>query len=236
MKHAVLTIALVTAITPLGAQTSRRPGPTRIAVGMRNGDQMTPITVEATNTGWVTINFLSTSPDAGVKIPAMRMMAEARDVHRWAARGRAFLSTVDDTTTFVSHPEIIQLGNGRYFIGVSRSFSGPQKGREREVYFFAQGCGPGRHDGRGRTRVDRVPARNERHAREGGARVDRRVEIHSGRDRRYARAADRADADLVWSERAGEHFAHVSCRSDRGRLGSSHQHARRRRRHAAGMV
>ena len=57
--------------------------PPRIAVGMRQGEQLPPLTVEARRDGWVIVTILSTRPDAGLPSPTMRLIASARDVRAW---------------------------------------------------------------------------------------------------------------------------------------------------------
>lgn len=144
-REIVAGFMAVIAITALPAQTPafrRTVWPKRIAVGMRSGEQLPPLTVEATKTGWITINFLSTRPDAGLKPPPMRMMTDARDLRLWIASARAFLKTAVDTAPYDPRGGV-RLGNGRYVIEINHWGRRSNPVRETELLFAVRGCGPG---------------------------------------------------------------------------------------------
>jgi TonB family protein len=113
--------------------------PARIAVGMRQGDQLSPFTVEARDDGWVIVTVLSTRPDVGLAPPTMRLVAEARDVRRWTTRIRALF--LDDSAATNGDGVLAArpvLGNGRFRIEV-----GVRRPASRETLFSVYGCGPG---------------------------------------------------------------------------------------------
>jgi hypothetical protein len=112
--------------------------PERIAVGMRQGDQLPPLTVEATKTGWITISFLSTNAGAGHTLPAMRMVTGARDLKHWITKVRPLLEALADSTRPKPDPFSVDLGNGAYRLQIAGS-----QGRTRRVSFGWTACGPG---------------------------------------------------------------------------------------------
>jgi hypothetical protein len=138
----VLAAALVSYPSPSRAQAPLVPlrtrWPARLAVGMRQGDQLSPLTVEARRDGWVVFTQLSTRPDEGLSPPSMRLIAEARDVRAWTSRVRALMSAVLDSGNARRANENPTLGNGRFRISVSITSSKPQF-----ISFSVQGCGPG---------------------------------------------------------------------------------------------
>src|SRR5690348_6911095 len=120
----------------LGQGKSRRfvVQPERIAVAMRPGDQLGPLTIEVTKTGWVSLSLLSTRPDQGLNLPNSRMMAEARDVKRWVARTRLMLEAPDTSKLLGT----TTLGNGAYQLEIQRRRETP-----RSPHFAWKACGPG---------------------------------------------------------------------------------------------
>src|SRR5512138_525725 len=126
----VLAATLVLYTSPLRAQAPlvqlRTRWPARLAIGMRQGDQLSPLTVEARRDGWVVFTQLSTRPDEGLSPPSMRLIAEARDVRAWTNRVRALMSAVLDSGNVRRATENPTLGNGRFRIAVSISSARPQ--------------------------------------------------------------------------------------------------------------
>jgi len=111
--------------------------PERIAVGMRSGDQIGPLTVEAQNDGWVIITILPRRADAGVEAPTGRLIAKASDVKAWIIHARAFMNApADPVQDRVPSPELT-LG-GRYRFQVSRPGDGTG-----QIYFSVRACEPG---------------------------------------------------------------------------------------------
>jgi len=113
--------------------------PQRIAVGMRAGDQLYPMTVEANTNGWVTISILDTRPDVGLNPPSSRMLIDAHDLRIWTSRVRALYKSFADSSVAVE-PRPITLGNGRYRMEFMPIAS---QRKERRVAFTVYVCGPG---------------------------------------------------------------------------------------------
>src|SRR5262249_30890522 len=120
------TVVLIVAISScfsLGRQRFTVPvaaqWPPRIAVGMRQGDQLWPLTVEARRDGWVIVTVLSTRPDEGLSTPTMRLIAQARDVRAWTSQVRAFLQLADDSANKQRVIDGPSLGDGGFRIEVS---------------------------------------------------------------------------------------------------------------------
>jgi hypothetical protein len=110
--------------------------PERIAVGMRSGDQIGPLTVEAQNDGWVIVTILPRRADAGVEAPSGRLIAKASDVKAWIIHARAFMnSPADPAQDRVPSPELT-LG-GRYRFQVSRPGDG-----SGQIFFSVRECEP----------------------------------------------------------------------------------------------
>jgi outer membrane biosynthesis protein TonB len=113
--------------------------PARIAVAMSQGQQLSPLTVEARRDGWVVVTILSTRPDEGLAPPSMRLIAEARDVRRWTAQVRRMLSRAGDSTARPLDYEAPSLGSGRFRFETTLHF----QQQPRRAYFAVYGCGPG---------------------------------------------------------------------------------------------
>jgi hypothetical protein len=100
--------------------------PERIAVGVIQGGQLRPLSVEATKAGWVTINSLPFRPDFGAAPPPpFRMMAGAAEIREWVQHLRPVLMSLVDTNIKVDPPtrakveeHPVTLGTGRYQIEV----------------------------------------------------------------------------------------------------------------------
>ena len=139
MKTIIIAAVACTGTAALvSAQSTHRAkvgAPERIAVAMRQGDQLSPFTVEATNTGWVSVSILSTRPDAGLLPPPFRLLAEARDVKEWATRARAILAAPQDSSAGQARA---LLGNGSYQIEILR-----QRSRPASVVLSVRTCGSG---------------------------------------------------------------------------------------------
>jgi hypothetical protein len=110
--------------------------PERIAVGMRSGDQIGPLTVEAQSDGWVIVTILPRRADAGVEAPAGRLIAKASDVKAWIVHARAFMNApADPVQDRIPSPELT-LG-GRYRFQVSRPGDG-----SGQIDFSVRACEP----------------------------------------------------------------------------------------------
>ncbi len=110
--------------------------PERIAVGMRSGDQIGPLTVEAQSDGWVIVTILPRRADAGIEAPPGRLIAKATDVKAWIVHTRAFLNApVDPVQDRIPSPELT-LG-GRYRFQVSRPGDG-----SGQIFFSVRACDP----------------------------------------------------------------------------------------------
>ena len=97
---------------------------------------MGPVTVEASKTGWVSINLLSTRPDIGaLSPPPFRMMTDAADLRDWIEKVRPLLESLLDSTGRVPS-RTITFGSGRYQMEIT--FTAP-----RDAHFFWRACGPG---------------------------------------------------------------------------------------------
>lgn len=110
--------------------------PERIAVGMRSGDQIGPLTVEAQNDGWVIVTILPRRADAGVEAPAGRLIARASDVKAWIIHARAFLNAPADPVQDRKPSPELTLGD-RYRFQVSRPGDG-----SGQIFFSIRACEP----------------------------------------------------------------------------------------------
>jgi hypothetical protein len=143
VRPATAVLAFAVSSSPsLNAQRPTVPlatrWPPRIAVGMRQGDQLSPLTVEARRDGWVIVTILSTRPDEGLPSPTMRLIAQARDVRTWTSRVRAFLQTAQDSANKQRVLEGPSLGDGGFRIAISAF-----RTNNSSVLFSVYGCGSG---------------------------------------------------------------------------------------------
>ena len=110
--------------------------PERIAVGMRSGDQIGPLTVEAQRDGWVIVTILPRRADAGIEAPQGRLIARASDVKAWIIHARAFLNAPPDPASDRTPTPELTLG-GRYRFQVARPGD-----RSGQVYLRMRTCDP----------------------------------------------------------------------------------------------
>jgi hypothetical protein len=96
---------------PVLPLATRRP--TRIAVGMRQGQQLWPLIVEARADGWVIVRVLTRRPGIGTTPPSMQLLVEARDVLRWTRRVRALTLPPADSADLRRMDDTPILGNGK---------------------------------------------------------------------------------------------------------------------------
>ena len=106
----------------------------RIAVGMRWGGAIPPLTVEASTTGWVTLSFLPMRPEVGIPAAPQRLMVETRDLRAWIDRVRPFLAALADSTA--KYPRTpFTLGNGAFQVDMTT-----YGGRDRLPVFNWRSC------------------------------------------------------------------------------------------------
>jgi TonB family protein len=119
-RHIAASVSVLCALASSPSLAAQRPvvplatrWPTRIAVGMRQGQQLWPLIVEARADGWVIVSVLTRRPGIGTTPPSMQLLVEARDVLRWTRRVRTLTLPPADSADLRRMDDTPILGNGK---------------------------------------------------------------------------------------------------------------------------